>query len=41
MLTLVDENDQSEIIDNLQFYKANIKGLSEEKEQLKGNNNLL
>ena len=36
MLLVVDESDRAEIEDNIAFYDANLSGLSQELEQLKG-----
>ncbi len=37
MLLVVDEADQAEIEENIQFYEANLTGLAQELQQLKGN----
>ncbi len=36
MLLVVDEADQAEIEENIQFYEANLTGLAQELQQLKG-----
>ena len=36
MLNKVEEEEKEEIEENLGFYAANIKGLGEERDQLKG-----